>query len=135
MQTLVTSSHPLILHIAPAGRWAEQRSSGAAGYVDGSLEDEGFIHCSTVDQFLLPANSLFRGRTDLLLLVVAAARLSSPLVYEDCYQSGQQFPHVYGPIDVAAVVDAVDFPCDDDGSFSEPPGLRDHLARLAAELA
>jgi uncharacterized protein (DUF952 family) len=109
-------------------RWAgDGRDRSVADFVDPSLESEGFIHCSTVEQFLIPANERFHGRHDLVLLVIAVDRLAASVVYEDCYQSGHLFPHVYGPIDRDAVVAVVDFPCRDDGSFIEPAGLRAHL--------
>lgn len=99
-----------------------------------SLDGGGFIHCSTVDQFLIPANERFRGRGDLILLIVATGRLSAPLVYEDCYESGHRFPHVYGPIDLDAIVDVVDLPCRLDGCFDRPPDIEVRLSRLSDEL-
>ncbi len=36
----------------------------------------------------------------------------------------ERFPHVYGAIALAAVVDAVDFPPDTDGRFTLPAVLR-----------
>lgn len=90
---------------------------------DPSLETEGFIHCSYLDQVPLPANALFTGQTDLLLLVIDPAKLASPLVIEDSYGSGTEFPHVYGPIELAAVTTTVPFPANDDGGFSLPVTL------------
>jgi uncharacterized protein (DUF952 family) len=46
-----------------------------------------------------------------------------PVVYEDCYDSGQAFPHIYGPLNVDAVVNVVDFPPGKDGFFSLPAGI------------
>ena len=92
-----------------------------AVYVDPSLEQEGFIHCSTADQLLIPANERFAGRTDLLLLVVDTAAVPSPVIFEDLYASGHEFPHIYGPIPVGAVARVVPFPCDDDGMFTTLP--------------
>lgn len=93
-------------------------------FVDRSLEAEGFIHCSRRDQVLIPANGLFRGQPDLVLVVIETTKLTSPVVYEDCYQSGMEFPHIYGPLDRAAVVAVVDFPCRSDGGFDLPEPLK-----------
>jgi len=111
----------LILHIAQRGDW--QRSEGQGSYRCSSLLDEGFIHCSTPEQVLIPANERFRGRQDLLLLCIEVERLDCELRYEDCYDSGMAFPHVYGPIGLDAVVAVVDFPPGDDGRFELPAEL------------
>ena len=95
-----------------------------AVYVDPSLEAEGFIHCSTPAQVLIPANERFGGRTDLVLLLVDVLAVPSPTVFEDCYESGHRFPHIYGPIPVAAVTKVLPFPCQRDGSFVLPEDLR-----------
>jgi len=56
----------------------------------------------------------------LVLLCIDARQLSSPVIYEDCYEAGETFPHIYGPIDRAAVVAVVPFPAGPDGDFSLP---------------
>ncbi len=109
-----------ILHITSSSAWAA--SQDQSRHVDPSLESEGFIHCSEAHQVLGPANRLYQSRTDLVLLKIDTERLSKRLVYEDSYGHGS-FPHVYGPINLDAVVDVVPFPCGDDGSFSLPPAL------------
>lgn len=109
----------LLLHIAPRSRWA------AAGdvYRDPSLDEEGFIHCSTIDQVLIPANERFAGRTDLVLLVIDPAAVAAEIVFEDCYDSGIAFPHLYGPLPRAAVRRVVDFPPGPDGTFTLPSAI------------
>ena len=111
-----------ILHIAERAEFERQNEAGDV-IVDPSLGREGFIHCSTVDQVLIPANERFEGRSGLVLLIIEVARLTSPLVYEDCYQSGRMFPHVYGPINLDAVVELVNFPPRSDGGFDLPTEL------------
>lgn len=112
---------PIILHITTDA--AYKAADPERGYLDPSLDAEGFIHCSTPAQVLIPANERFAGRTDLVLLVINPAALTSDLVYEDCYESGMAFPHIYGPIDVAAVTRIVTFPCGPDGTFELPGSL------------
>ncbi|HEX6383569.1 MAG TPA: DUF952 domain-containing protein [Anaerolineae bacterium] len=108
----------LILHITTRQQWQNAEATGA--YRTDSLESEGFIHCSTSEQVLGPANAMYRGRQDLVLLCIDPARVQPPIVFEDCYESGQAFPHVYGPLNVDAVVNVVDFPLGKDGFFSLP---------------
>ncbi len=111
----------LILHIAQRADW--RRAQGQGSYRCASLEEEGFIHCSESGQLLIPANERFRGRQDLVLLVIEVGALRSELRWEDCYHSGMSFPHVYGPIGIDAVVDVLPFAPGAEGFFELPSEL------------
>lgn len=100
---------------------AEEWDSAFEEYIAPSLAEEGFIHFSYEHQLERTAAALDRGRTDLVLLCVDALTLE--VVDEDCYEIGECYPHVYGPIPAAAVTDVVPFPPQPDGSFRFPPGL------------
>ncbi len=110
-----------VYHIIQQSAW--KRALAGESYIPESVRTEGFIHCSTREQILLPANSLFRGQRDLILLEIEPARVTAEIVYEDCYQSGNAFPHIYGPLNLEAVVRTIPFPCQSDGSFSLPPAI------------
>jgi uncharacterized protein (DUF952 family) len=110
-----------ILHITRREDWETAVTNPP--YRPDSLATEDFIHCSTKEQVLKPANEMFHGQTGLVLLVIDSTKVQADIIYEDCYESGQEFPHVYGPLNVDAVVSVVDFPPDDDGSFSLPSQL------------
>ena len=118
----------MILHLTPAAAWAAAGNTGV--YTADSLPSEGFIHCSEPGQALWVANTRFRGRTDLLLLHIDPARLTAPVRYENLEGGAEQFPHIYGPLNVDAVVGADPFPCMDDGCFDA-----DRLALLNAAHA
>jgi uncharacterized protein (DUF952 family) len=109
----------MILHITHRSDWEDALAAG--DYRADTLATEGFIHCSTPAQVLGPANELFRGQADLMLLVIDPARLSARLVYEDSYGAGQAFPHIYGPLNLDAVRRVVPFPPDANGCFTLPP--------------
>lgn len=110
---------PTIYHWCPAEAW--EASDDA--YRSPSLDEEGFIHFSYEHQVERTATALDRGRTDLVLLRVESASLE--VVVEDCYEVGERYPHVYGPIPVAAVTAVYPFPPESDGSFRLPAGLAD----------
>lgn len=114
-----------VLHMAPADRWRVARDGAEGLYRDPSLDAEGFIHCSTAAQILIPANERFAGHTDLVLLVVDVDQVPSPTLFEDCYESGHAFPHIYGPIPTESVVNVVPFPCQADGTFVLPGEVAD----------
>lgn len=112
---------PPILHMTERRAWQAAQKSGV--YTAVSLTTEGFIHCSTADQLLGVANSLYHGQPDLVILVIDPARVEPKIIYEDCYDTGQEFPHIYGPLATTAVIRVLDFPCQPDGTFTLPPAL------------
>ena len=111
-----------ILHFCSRDEWAAAKAAGE--YAADTLATEGFIHCSTVDLVLLPANAIAGGRTDLVLLEIEPDRLAAPPRYEPGEGPGSpMFPHIYGPIPEAAVVAVHDFPPGPDGTFRVPAAL------------
>jgi uncharacterized protein (DUF952 family) len=106
------------LHIAERRAWSAAVQAG--DYRPDSLAQDGFIHCSLPEQVVPVANSLYRGRQGLVLLVIDPARVPVEIRNEDCYESGQEFPHIYGPLPVEAVKQVLDFVPDQDGRFSLP---------------
>lgn len=94
----------IIYHLAFRSDWEAAVVEGE--YRARSLAEEGFIHASSDEaQMLGVAARLFAGRTDLLALDVDTERLpeGSPVVREPS-RSGEIYPHVYGPINLHAVV-------------------------------
>jgi len=112
----------LIYHITTGYEVERARQTGK--YITSSLVSEGFIHASTDGQVIGTANLLFRGRTGLVLLVIDTEKLTSELRFDPGGSHGeiQKFPHIYGPIDMKCVVDVVDFPPEEDGTFVFPAG-------------
>jgi uncharacterized protein (DUF952 family) len=107
----------LIIHIVPENQWADAQRQGS--YQGDTLATEGFIHCSTPQQTLWVANGRFVGRRDLLLLCIDADRLRSELRYEES-EANQLFPHIYGPLNLDAIVQVVPLAPGDDDRFSMP---------------
>jgi uncharacterized protein (DUF952 family) len=116
----------MILHITSKQEWTSARQSGA--YTAPSLESEGFIHCSTDRQVLEVANAFYRGRTDLVLLVIDDKRVESQVKWEapagppaKGISRSDVFPHIYGPINLDAVASVLEFKPDPvTGTFSLP---------------
>lgn len=89
-----------IFHLAEPADWAGSTDT----YRAPSVEDEGFIHCSTAAQLPHVARNLYSGHNDLVLLTIDPDALDDEtLVYEDLYGMGEEFPHVYGPLPTSAV--------------------------------
>ncbi len=109
----------IILHITSQATWEAARAAGS--YQADTLATEGFIHCSTPTQVIGVANVRFRGQAGLTLLCIEEARVRAAVRYEDCDETGQQFPHIYGPLNLDAVTQALPFPPQADGTFTLPP--------------
>ncbi len=110
-----------IVHITSRPAWEAAQRAGL--YTADTLASEGFIHCSTTAQILSVANTLYHGQTGLVLLIIDVTRLQAPLRYEDCYASGQAYPHLYGPLNLDAVSVVYDFSPQPDGTFRLPDAL------------
>ena len=104
-----------IFHLVTAKEWEQVGEL----YAPGSLATEGFIHCSAAGQVPRVAAALFAGRTDLLLVELDPDRCEAPVIWEDCYEAGEVFPHLYGPLPRRAVRDVRPYLPGDDGRF--PP--------------
>jgi uncharacterized protein (DUF952 family) len=107
-----------IFHITGRGEW--ERAQREGDYRAPSLASEGFIHCSRGDQVIRVADRLFRGRTGLVLLEIDAVRVRAEIRYENCEGGQEDFPHIYGPLDLDSVVRVLEFEPGEDGRFALP---------------
>jgi uncharacterized protein (DUF952 family) len=89
-------------HLAEAPEWAEAVRTGSyeRSTRGQSLAEVGFVHCSYPDQLAGVAAAFYADADDLVLLRVDPARVPAAVRVED------GFPHVYGPIPIAAVTAA-----------------------------
>ncbi|MFN5163241.1 MAG: DUF952 domain-containing protein, partial [Cyanobacteriota bacterium] len=72
-----------------------------------SLEQVGFIHASNADQVAATFERFYADAAAVLLLTIDPLRLSRAGVEvrrEPAPQSGELFPHLYGPLPLEAVV-------------------------------
>ena len=112
----------VLFHIIARSDWSTAEDAGV--YEPAGLGTEGFIHLSQRGQILRPANLLYAGRDDLVLLVIDPERVEEPVVFEPgSHGESEDFPHLYGSLNVDAVIDVLDFPCEGNGSFVLPAGL------------
>lgn len=115
-----------IYHIASRTDWVAATRAGQ--YVAPSFASDGFIHCSTAAQVVPVAEKFYNGQTGLVLLVIDPERLVADLKWEPSAEGApppgvpadDSFPHIYGPINLDAVVQIVDFEPAADGNFAPP---------------
>ena len=93
---------PIIYHITTVEEWDSALESGA--YEARSLNEEGFIHCSEGYQVEGVLQRYFEGQTQLVKLVIDTDKLTSQYIQEWSSGSQDTFPHIYGPINLAAVL-------------------------------
>ncbi|HEY59316.1 MAG TPA: DUF952 domain-containing protein [Anaerolineae bacterium] len=96
-----------IFHIAHSADWRKALDMGI--YSADTLGREGFIHCCFWDQVKKVGSQFFKNVEDLVLVEIDVSKLSSK-VKEENLEGGQElFPHVYGAINLEAVVAVREF--------------------------
>jgi uncharacterized protein (DUF952 family) len=106
----------MLYHITTRDDWAEAEIQKI--YKPATLTTEGFIHLSTDKQLLVSANKFYRGKADLLVVAINEKRLDAPLKFETA--NNDSYPHLYGPLNVDAVVEVVGLPVGGSGDFEVP---------------
>ncbi|MES1160363.1 MAG: DUF952 domain-containing protein [Bacteroidota bacterium] len=92
----------IIYHLTTPKEWQQAKSKGQ--YEAPSLAEEGFIHCSEERQIAGVLERYFQGQTKLMKLHIETDRLTSPLYYDWSPSLEDTFPHIYGPINLDAVI-------------------------------
>ncbi|GAA2738980.1 DUF952 domain-containing protein [Pedococcus aerophilus] len=109
-----------IYHLAEPAHWAKAQDSGS--YTQSTrgrtLEQEGFIHCSSAQQWPVVRRSFYAGVPEpLLLLEIDEDRLTEPPVVEVGNPvTGETFPHLYAALPTSAVVRVTELHPPHDGS-------------------
>ena len=91
----------MIYHVITAINWQKAIEQGF--YEAESLSEEGFIHSSKAEQVQGVLQRYYVGQTNLLLLHIDEAKLTSPLKFELAPSVNEEFPHIYGPLNIDAV--------------------------------
>jgi len=91
-----------IFHITERSTWREAKHDSL--YKGDTLSNDGFIHCCLFEQIEGVLINWFKGKRDLVILEIDPEILLSPIRYENLENGLEEFPHVYGPINLDAVV-------------------------------
>jgi release factor glutamine methyltransferase len=108
----LTTSNQLV-HICKNLEWQQAQVQG--NYTSKSLIQEGFIHCSQPHQILQVASRFYQRVPGLVLLWIDPEKILAEIRWE--FSDGALFPHIYGPINLDAVISVTDFSPDEDGIF------------------
>ena len=88
--------------ILTADQWVQFQADGVFNGAPVDLAD-GYIHLSTADQLQGTLDKYFAGQTGLVISEVDLSTLGDTIVWE-VSRGGALFPHIYGPLPMAAVV-------------------------------
>ena len=105
-------SKPLV-HICTQADWEYAQSCGE--FSPPTLVNEGFIHLSRPNQILAVANQFYANLPNGLLLWIDPCKLSNPLRWE--IADGKLFPHLYGSLNLDAVIRVQEFHPDENGIY------------------
>jgi uncharacterized protein (DUF952 family) len=96
-----------VFHIATASDWAQAQEQGSytTSTRGRTLAEVGFVHCSQDFQVETVRRAIYDDLEDpLVLLAVETDRLTSPWQLDAVPGSDDPFPHIYGPLNLDAVV-------------------------------
>ncbi len=96
----------MIYHIVTNEKWREAKLQGF--YEANSLAIEGFIHTSKENQVQGVLERYYKGQTNLLLLHIDELKLTAELKYELAPSVNEEFPHIFGALNIDAVVKITD---------------------------
>lgn len=91
----------MIYHVTKKEEWEKALSKGV--YEAASLQSEGFIHTSSVNQITGVLERYFENEKDLVLLHIDEEKLISPVKYQLAESVEEIFPHIFGPINLDAI--------------------------------
>ena len=91
----------IIYHIAQYEDWQKAAATGL--YVPSTFEQEGFIHCAKEEQVDGVLDRYFKDKT-VIKFTIDVSRLVYPPIFEWASSINQQFPHIYGPINLDAII-------------------------------
>jgi uncharacterized protein (DUF952 family) len=107
----------IIQHITKREQWEKAKLERV--YCGDMLDSQSFIHCSTPQQTAKVANTLFLKQKGLVLLSIEVNKVKPEIRFEGA-DNEELYPHIYGPLNVDAVIKVVDFEPTKNGKFVMP---------------
>lgn len=94
-----------IYHVTSLKEWelAQQNNE----YKPKDYEQDGFIHCSIERQVPGVLDRFYKGQVGLVKLKIEKAKVQRPVLFELAQDLNELFPHIYGPLNLDAVVEVI----------------------------
>ncbi len=107
----------IIYHITTQKQWEQAKLSGV--YRGDTLDSDGFIHCSTTQQVIKIANTIFGDQKKLVLLSIDLNKVQADIRWEGT-ETKEKFPHIYGNLNMDAVTQVKELKAGINSKFSLP---------------
>ena len=92
----------MIYRVTTSKEWKTALQQGF--YETDSLATEGFFHASRMEQVAGVLERYYKDQSGLLLMHIDESKLNVPLKYELALSVNEEFPHIYGRLNLEAVV-------------------------------
>ncbi|MDN3955844.1 DUF952 domain-containing protein [Sporolactobacillus laevolacticus] len=114
----------IILHCLKQNSWEKAKNS--LYYGKEQIEADGFIHCSSIENFWRVAPNFKNIKEQMLLLCIDTNKVESQIKWGDDDNCGREYPHIYGELNTDAIVNVVPFLRDEQGNFVLNEELKSH---------
>ena len=94
-----------IYHITTSAEWEAAKKQGF--YLPKQFEQDGFIHCSVERQIPGVIDRFYKGVSGLVKLTIEKQKVEKPILFELAHDINEMFPHIYGPLNIDAVVEVI----------------------------
>lgn len=94
-----------IYHITTQSEWEQAKINNE--YLPKNYEADGFIHCSIERQIAGVLERFYQGHKNLVKLKIEKEKVNRPVLFELAHDINELFPHIYGSLNIDAVVEIV----------------------------
>lgn len=105
----------MVIYTATIEEWEKIKKEKE--FISENFDEEGFIHCSFPNQTTWVLNKHYKNEKKVMLLCINTELLKSNLVIEDLKGRGEEFPHIYGSINVDSIEKIIEISPAEDGNF------------------
>ena len=95
----------LILHSLPEKLWHQYQDKMFYGIAQ--LDEYGYIHCSEISSYKYVAPNFKETKEKMLLLVIDTDRVQAEIKWEDFWDFGIKYPHIYGMLNMDAIIEVL----------------------------
>ncbi len=115
----------VILHCLKQATWESYQDKKEYGKE--LVTRDGLIHCSSVENFWRVAPNFNHIKEPLVLLCIDTTKVNAEIRWEDFDNCGRTYPHIYGVLNIDAIIEIVPFLKDEHEDFFLNEELKKYL--------